>query len=390
MQLGYCTNVHAGADLEQTRANLQRHAVGVKERVSPGEPLGIGLWLSAAAAASLRRGAALDDFRDWLGEAGLLPYTVNGFPYYDFHQKVVKHQVYLPTWRDPARLAFTLDLIAILDGLLPPGVEGSSSTLPLAWGLPIPSAVELDEHAAALRTVAVALARLEKEKGRLIHLCLEPEPGCVLQRSNDMVHFFEEHLLRRQDEATLRRYLRICHDVCHAAVMFEEQADVLNCYRHAGLLVGKVQVSAAVCLPLERTTPAQRSAALEQLAGFHEERYLHQTMVRAPGAEPNFYEDLPLALAAADRTRLEGEWRVHFHVPIYLERFGLLEAMQNAIRECLHETREDGIPHFEVETYAWTVLPAALRQPQLADGIAEEIRWLRALWNSRPELLSRV
>src|SRR5437879_3892201 len=91
VQLGYCTNVHAGADLEQTRANLQRHAVAVKPLVRPGEPLGIGLWLSAAAAASLRQGSALDAFRDWLGDAGLLPYTVNGFPYYDFHQKVVKH-----------------------------------------------------------------------------------------------------------------------------------------------------------------------------------------------------------------------------------------------------------------------------------------------------------
>jgi hypothetical protein len=124
VQLGYCTNVHAGADLEQTRANLDRHARAVKARVSPHEPLGIGLWLSAAAARTLQQGRELDAFRDWLGEAGLLPYTVNGFPYYDFHQKVVKHQVYLPTWRDPERRDFTLDLVHVLHALLPPRSGG--------------------------------------------------------------------------------------------------------------------------------------------------------------------------------------------------------------------------------------------------------------------------
>ncbi len=379
MQLGYCTNVHAGADLEQTRANLQRHAVAVKQRISPGEPLGIGLWLSAAAAASLRQGSALDTFRDWLGEVGLLPYTINGFPYYDFHQKVVKHNVYLPTWRDPARLAFTLDLVAILDALLPPGVEGSISTLPLAWGQPAPTPAELAEHAAALLQAAEALAQLEQDKGRLIHLCLEPEPGCVLQRSRDMVHFFDDHLLHGHDEEKVLRYLRVCHDVCHAAVMFEEQKTVLKRYRREGIRVGKVQVSSAVCLPLATTPPEQRLAALEQLAGFHEERYLHQTMVRLPGAEPLFHEDLAPALAA-HREELDGEWRVHFHVPIYLKRFGLLEGTQEAIRECLRQTKDDGIPHFEVETYAWTVLPPEMRVAELADGIAEEIRWLREAW----------
>src|SRR5262245_20161562 len=258
--------------------------------------MGVGLWLSARAARKLREGPQLADFRGWLHDSGLVPYTLNGFPHGDFHQKVVKHQVYLPTWREPARLEYTLNLIHILDALLPAGVEGSISTLPLAWGRPAPSAQELDEHATALRRVAAELGRLEQEKGRLIHLCLEPEPGCILQRGGDVVSFFERHLLRGQEAGRLGRYLRVCHDVCHAAVMFEEQADVLAGYRKAGILVGKVQVSSAVCLPLDRTEPDQRAAALEQLAGFREERYLHQTMVRrVPGTEPVFYEDLPLA-----------------------------------------------------------------------------------------------
>ena len=34
-KFGYCTNVHAGATLDEMRANLQRHALAVKERYSP-------------------------------------------------------------------------------------------------------------------------------------------------------------------------------------------------------------------------------------------------------------------------------------------------------------------------------------------------------------------
>ena len=88
----------------------------------------------------------------------------------------------------------------------------------------------------------------------------------------------------------------------------------------------------------------------------------------------------PAALAEASR---DGEWRVHFHVPVYLERFDLLGASQEAIRECLREAAAHGTTtHFEVETYAWGVLPPELRQPDLAAGIADEMRWFRAAWAS--------
>ncbi|SDC00006.1 hypothetical protein SAMN05421630_1011, partial [Prauserella marina] len=35
------------------------------------------------------------------------------------------------------------------------------------------------------------------------------------------------------------------------------------------------------------------------------------------------------------------------------------------------------LPHVEVETYTWNVLPPAQRQ-DLASGIAEELNWARA------------
>lgn len=377
-QIGYCTNVHAGADLDATRANLAEHALAVKRSISPDRPFGVGLWLSSAAVGELLARQEVAEFAAWLADVGLVPFTLNGFPYCDFHQEAVKHEVYRPTWYERARLDYTLGLIDILDGLLPEGVEGSISTLPIQWGTPRPTVDQLATVGTNLLAVVQRLSRLEAERGRLIYLAIEPEPGCVLQRSDDVVRFFQEFLLQQGNERQVRRHLRVCHDICHAAVMFEEQVEALRRYQAAGIGIGKVQVSSAVILPLDRIQPGDREAATDQLRGFAEDRYLHQTTVRRSSDEaPLFYDDLPNALQSMDSaTALHGEWRVHFHVPIYLERFGLLETSRPQILQCLKATRDlPDLRHFEVETYAWSVLPEALRQPRLADGIAEELRW---------------
>jgi hypothetical protein len=374
MLLGYCTNVHAGANLQQTRANLERYAVEVRKRFRPQGRMGVGLWFSAAAASELEEPGRLEELAAWLDGAGLDPYTLNGFPYGDFHEKVVKHRVYLPTWMDLERLEYSLALSRILHRLLPPGREGSISTLPLAWGKPQLTSEQFAKAAGHLQAAARELAKLESETGRLIHLDIESEPGCALERSEQVVRFFEDYLLSGEEEALVRRHVRVCHDVCHAAVMFEPQREALARYRAAGIAVGKVQISSAVRAAFDERAENERAAAAAQLAAFSEERYLHQTMIRrGAGQSPVFYEDLPLALAQPP----EGEWRVHFHVPIFVERFGQLEATQSDILEALEVLLADGKSrHYEVETYAWGVLPAELRQVGLAEGIAMEMEWL--------------
>lgn len=394
--LGYCTNVHAGSNLAETRANLQKHALRVKQLYSPDEPMGIGLWLSAASARELVQTRQVESFAGWLRDAGLLPYTFNGFPYGDFHQHVVKHRVYEPTWWEPERLAYTLQLIDILHALLPAGEEGSISTLPIAWGHPCPDREQNQLAALQLKQVAHYLHDLHARTGRLIYLCIEPEPGCVFSLADDAIHFFEWQLFKDENEEIIRRHIRLCHDVCHAAVMFEDQTDVLHRYSAAGIEVGKIQISAALRMnlnPLERPTAATIQEHLSQLAGFNEPRYLHQTSVRRiedTGFEEQvFYEDLHVAMAG-ERKLLEenfkagrqlGEWRIHFHVPIYQQELGLLASTQEQIAECLAAAQDyTTCRHFEVETYAWTVLPSELRPTELAIGIAEELKWFRNLW----------
>ena len=380
LQIGYCTNVHAGADLLATRANLEKYALAVKNQVSPDLPMGVGLWLSAEAADDLLQHQLIQTFAEWLSEVGLVPFTLNGFPYGDFHAEVVKHKVYLPDWADSRRLLYTENLIEIQDQLLAPGLEGSISTLPLAWGSPPPAGEQWSAFVDHLRQIAQRLEQLEQERGRLIYICLEPEPGCVLQRSDDMVRFFEEHLLGDGHEHRVRRYLRVCHDICHSSVMFEDQEQVLERYRAAGIQVGKVQVSSAIVLRLDEIAGQERAAAVDQLRSFTDQRYLHQTMVRrSEDEQPEFFEDLPGALQLADDSAyLGGSWRVHYHVPIYLERFGALETSQEDILRCLAVLKRlGGVRHYEVETYGWGLLPRGLQRTGMADGIADELRWLQ-------------
>ncbi len=384
IQTGYCTNVHAGVDLATTQRNLVDHAVQVKQRHSPDRAMGVGLWLAAPAASQLlAEEGACEAFANWLADVGLVPFTFNGFPFGDFHQPIVKHRVYQPTWSELARRDYTLDLIRIQHALLPAGLEGSISTLPIGWGQPQASDQDVAAMVEHLCHVAEVLAQLEAETGRCIYVCLEPEPGCVLTYGQDIVRLFEEQLLPHcANESHLRRHLRVCHDVCHSAVMFEPQADVLQTYAAAGIRVGKVQVSSAICLPFAEIPADERAQAVQQLQQFAEDRYLHQTTVRRNGsADHMFYEDLPAALAEIDQAEhCTDEMRVHFHMPIYLESFGFLRTTRADIVDCLNAARTMGdVKHFEVETYAWGVLPDELQAASLAEGIAREMDWFAEL-----------
>ncbi len=381
--VGYCTNVHPGHDLTTIRSELLEHAVpnARATRDALGTPLGVGLWIPASAAEELAGDGVAERFAQWMAEHDLHPFTLNGFPYDNFHLPVVKHRVYQPTWADDDRLSYTIQLAEILHRLLPASSPvGSISTLPLGWpDNDRPRMIaKSGEH---LRTLAAQLQRLEQRTGRRITVAIEPEPGCVLQRCDDILAFFASEL----PDTTHRRYLSVCHDVCHSAVMFEPQREVLMQLGEAGIEVGKVQISSAIDVPLERMTGAQQRRAIEQLSGFAEDRYLHQTSVIDETMRFHLVEDLPRWLSSP-RESHDRHLRVHFHVPIFLDQFGSLGSTRDDIHACLGALRSDGAPaftgHFEIETYAWGVLPESMRRGGLAADIASELAWFRQAMDS--------
>ena len=77
--------------------------------------------------------------------------------------------------------------------------------------------------------------------------------------------------------------------------------------------------------------------------------------------------------------------RTHFHVPIFTQGMNGWSSTRSEIERCLASFPGAGpLPTIEVETYAWDVLPNCLYAGDegLASGIAEELRWLRAMIRS--------
>jgi sugar phosphate isomerase/epimerase len=378
--IGYCTNVHAGTDLRSICSNLQRHAVPARIACGAGQ-LGVGLWLPAGAAAELARGT--EDFRRFLSDLRLRPFTINGFPYDNFHDTVVKHRVYQPTWWQQARLDYTKQLAEILAVLLPESeTVGSISTLPIGWRGDVDSQSQLDQAGANFRELARHLQELESRTGRRIVVAIEPEPGCILDTSDDVIAWFNKHL----PESDHRRFITVCHDVCHASVMMESQTEVLKKLAGAGIAIGKMQISSAIVADWQAMALGRRREAIDQLSEFAEDRYLHQTGRLTESGSFELAEDLPPLLAGVsdkgDPVRGDQKWVVHFHVPIFLERFGHLSTSQDDVLQCLRCLTSIGSSieftgHLEIETYAWTVLPKSMRKRALADDIASEVLWLR-------------
>ena len=392
---GYCTNVHAGPTLELAKENLIKFAVPVANRITPGGKLPVGLWLAEKAASEVAD--APESFLSWLSENSLQPYTLNGFPQEDFHQDVVKHHVYKPTWLDERRVSYTLCLANVLSKMLQFDGKslGSISTLPLGW----PHEEWKDSHfvqaATNLKKVALELSRIHQASGVEIVLAIEPEPGCVLNTAPEIVNFFERYLFCGESSELAQRYLGVCHDICHSGVMFELQEMALQSYLKAGIRIGKVQVSSAVHVPWDECeSEDQQRLMLKQLEGFSEPKYLHQVTRSAPAKDGfrlvELLEDLPVGLEQwTDSSLRKSPWRVHFHVPIFVDRFNLLSTTQSDIStatKCLKSNQFTQIAgadwftgHYEVETYAWPVLPETLAVNDLADGIAKELRFFESL-----------
>lgn len=357
--LTYCTNIHPGESWAEVEANLRRHVVAVKQRISPDAPFGVGLRLSARAAQELTDGA-LPQLQQLLADNDLYVFTINGFPYGPFHGRPVKEAVYRPDWREPERLAYTKQLIDILAALLPPGVDGSISTVPGCFR-PRGDGDAITEIVAQLRAADADCAETQHRTGKRIAIALEPEPHCLLETLDEAIALFTEHLPQTT-------HLGLCLDACHAAVEYEDLPAALARMQRAGMSIEKLQLSAG--LRVAPMTPTQRAAVVR----FSDDVYLHQVVARR-GTQLARYLDLPDALAAETPA---DEWRVHCHVPIVHDDLGAFASTQDFLAELLAIHRATPLSrHLEVETYTWDVLPPELRDRPIADAIAAELRWVR-------------
>lgn len=321
-----------------------------------------------------------------LADNGLYVPTLSAFPYGPFHGTGAKKDVYLPDWRDEEWLRYTNASSDYLAEIPPEDLEGSVRTAPGAFKTNVTSLDTVTEMADRFIGHAAHLVELERRTGR--SLAVEPEPSCYLETTGEAIKFFQDHLFspeavdglaglaglsRPEAETALRKHLGLCLDLCHAAVEFEEPAEVFAELRAAGLRVTKTQVSSDVRL----ATVGHNTRAL--LKPFDDGAYLHQLIEKRKGAVTR-YPDLAEAFAALASAPYfaDQEWRVHYHIPLFLDDLGAFSSTQAFVREALALHRQQPISqHLEVETYTWGVLPERYRAASLTPAIARELQWVR-------------
>jgi hypothetical protein len=388
--LTYCTNIHSGENWEEVFSQLKSNIPLLKERIAPKKSFGIGLRLSAVAAQELREDNKLHQFKKWLDQEDAYVFTINGFPYGNFHGQMVKEEVYQPDWQTHQRLDYTLKLIYILAELIPENMDGGISTSPISYKpwLKLQSERESAFQRASKRLAECAweMANIQDENGKELHLDIEPEPDCLIENTSETVDFFTNWLLpegtkyltnqygisKAEGNQLLKHHIRICYDTCHFAVEYEDPLETIDTFDEAGIRIGKVQISAALKVLFKDVK--QRLEIAQQLGHFVEDTYLHQVVELQKDRSLLRYRDLDKALPNIENPNSK-EWRIHYHVPIFVDQFDELGSTQDAITKSLSIlNKRNDCTHFEIETYTWDVLPEHLKL-NLLDSIEREYKW---------------
>lgn len=388
VRLAYGLNLYPSCDAVGVLTGLRALALPLRARLGhTGRDFGVGAWVPGLAAREFLGSARLlGELADLCAGEGLDPATFNAFPQGDFHGPGLKERVFRPTWLEPARLAYTLDVarlaahVRACRGGSRPGQHLSISTHAgsfAAWLVPGDEA----RLAAAFLGAARALEELERETGERVVLALEPEPRSSANDTHELAGFLARVVegAEAPEREAVTRHLGVCLDTCHAAVEFEEPLAALERATARGRPLGKLQFSSALAL----CDPDRAPEARRRFLALDEPVYLHQVTARRGGER---LRALDLGELVRDPSAWRGcdEWRCHFHVPVDLESFGDGGGLSTT-RELAEQTLDAALAaperwgsaelHVEVETYTWSLLaPRSVGPERVLDGLERELR----------------
>ena len=372
LHLAYCTNIHRGETWAQTFDNLRRHTLAVRQRVAPDRTYAIGLRLGALAARELNDSSTLTAFQRWLDQHDCYVFTINGFPYGEFHGTRVKEQVYAPDWTTPERLEYTQMLFSLLAKLVPKGVDGSVSTVPVSFKEFLKDSRQEAVARLNLWRCVEFLEKLSRESDRTLHLGLEPEPLCHLETTPETVEFFDRMRADRPGDLRLDEHLGVNYDCCHLAIEFESAGQSLMKLHESGIRISKLHLSSA--LKLHPTAEVRQA-----LHAFAEDTYFHQVVARSADGKITRYRDLDVALARHNQLppALSEEWRIHFHIPLHSPPTAIFDTTSDHLCDALDWLRQHpGLcSHLEMETYTWEVMPPELKKRSVVDQLVAEYEW---------------
>ncbi|MHA8051397.1 metabolite traffic protein EboE [Aquirufa sp. ROCK-SH2] len=392
--LGYCSNIHPGEIWAEHFQHLKTNIPLVKAKVSPHHPMGLGLRIADLASKDLQDQVQFNELKNWLEKEQLYIYTLNGFPFGGFHDTIVKDHVHTPDWTHESRKEYTLRLAHLLSNLLPERIkEAGISTSPLSYRFWWKNTDEInkaiEKSTLALIEVVEELDKIHQKTGKIIHIDIEPEPDGILENHQEFLDWYLKNLLplaqkyfaqkglkEKNIEDLIKSHIQICFDICHFGVSFDQPKNCIEELNQHGIKVGKIQISSALKVDL-RDNAEEKLAKLKQ---YQEPVYLHQVKAKLKKGGYVQFRDLDEAFDNYQEGIFE-EWRIHFHVPLFLENYGLLGSTQKEIIDTLEIQKNTPFSQqMEIETYTWGVLPSEFQVP-IHESIIREIDWVKSVLN---------
>ena len=372
IHLAYCTNIHRGEGWNETFHGLNEYTLKVKEKVSQSDPFAIGLRLGYKAALELSETGSgnLDEFIKWLDHNNCYIFSINGFPYGQFHGSRVKEQVYSPDWTFDSRVEYTNLLFDILAKILPSGMSGSVSTLPGSFK------EFIQDDTQQGNVIIENLARCGKhindlieKTGKDLHLGLEPEPLGWFENTPETLSFFKRFRNIHGDE--FDNVIGVNYDTCHLAIEYENAKESLLLLKNNNIKISKIHLSSALKLKPNQQT-------VDSLKEYQDDVYLHQVIARLQNGDLIRFKDLPDAIENFLKGNCnDDEWRVHFHIPLHASPDSLFDDTRDHIKDTLSVLSSDPemCKHLEMETYTWEVLPNSMQSNSVVDQLSLEYDW---------------
>lgn len=372
IHLAYCTNIHRGEGWNETFHGLNEYTLKVKEKVSQSDPFAIGLRLGYKAALELSETGSgnLDEFIKWLDHNNCYIFSINGFPYGQFHGSRVKEQVYSPDWTFDSRVEYTNLLFDILAEILPSGMSGSVSTLPGSFK------EFIQDDTQQGNVIIENLARCGKHINGLIektdkdlHLGLEPEPLGWFENTPETLSFFKRFRNIHGDE--FDNVIGVNYDTCHLAIEYENAKESLLLLKNNNIKISKIHLSSALKLKPNQQT-------VDSLKEYQDDVYLHQVIAKLQNGDLIRFKDLPDAIENFLKGNCnDDEWRVHFHIPLHASPDSLFDDTRDHIKDTLSVLSSDPemCKHLEMETYTWEVLPNSMQSNSVVDQLSLEYDW---------------
>lgn len=341
-------------------------------------PFALGFWSDAVFVEQMKEEKNLQIVKEFLDQNNFYVFTVNAFPYGQFHSTKVKEKVYSPDWTTSKRRDFTCNAADFLANLIPEKTNGSISTLPGGYKQALAQSSNQDYEkiiAENLLYVANHLATLHKTTGSEIVLGIEMEPDCLWDNTADFIEFFNKYF---GNDSVGRQYLGVCYDTAHQELTDASPGEGLALLQHNGIKIAKIQLSAAL-----KTADATLSG-FDALKPFSDKVYLHQTrLFSSHGKILEQYSDIPEATSCDAG---ESKYLIsHFHLPLFcLDLPGNISVVNKELFAVLEQLKKSPeiCSNIEIETYTYNVLPKSLDHREIEESIALEYKWVLDLWDS--------